>query len=281
MNNTVKDFARKIIRELENISKILQDSQSASISKQPTQSAGSTAHTNSKEQVVPPPVIAKPDLVASPATDPKSNGHNKERRERWKFWIEIVGAVFLIGTAIFTGLQWRAASEANKLTHEALRNARDNFRQDQRPYIWVTNDMGSPIFVPWNNDPASPTGQVIWTYRFTNYGKTPASNSTFTQEMKIGNRPFTKTYTHDKQTRESIGAPLPPNKIDFSTVVSDPGITRTEFNQVISTQSRESISIRIVFTYTDNSIGKYETGVCLVRLNTGAISYCREGNYIK
>jgi hypothetical protein len=243
------------------------------------------ANAAENNTVVAPAVAPKPPSEGnSVTTEPEaeaSRSKKKESRENWKFGMEIVASVFLMLAAIFTGFQWKAASQANALTQKALRNARDNFRQDQRPYIWLTNELGSPRFVPFNNDPASGTGQAVWAYHFTNYGKTPASNIRFTEEIKVGDRPFAKTHAHDNRTRESVGAPLPPNKTDFSMVISEPGITRAEFSLLMSVQSQKTISIRVVFRYTDNSIGQYETGICLQRLNAGAIGYCRDGNYIK
>ncbi len=152
--------------------------------------------------------------------------------------------------------------------------ARENFRHDQRPYIWLTNELGSPRIVSPRAG-QSATGQVIWTYHFTNYGKSPALNVRFYQYIKIGDRGFTSSYGAKEEHR---GAPLPPNQDSIATVVSDE-ISREEFNQLLIADER--ISTRIRFVYSDSYAENYETGICLTRLHTGAIGYCKDGNYIK
>jgi hypothetical protein len=59
-----------------------------------------------------------------------------------------------------------AATDAATAAQKALDMTRDKFRQDQRPYIWVTS-LGEPTFVPQ-------AGQIIWTWHMTNYGRSPA-----------------------------------------------------------------------------------------------------------
>jgi hypothetical protein len=77
----------------------------------------------------------------------------------------------------------------------------------------------------------------------------------------------------------SIGGPLPTNKVDFSSVISRPGISRDEFNKLMKTDFSIGISGDII--YFDAYGKEYETTFCLKRLSTGAITYCKEGNDIK
>ena len=45
--------------------------------------------------------------------------------------------------------------------------------------------------------------------------------------------------------------------------------------------TEDAIVIFGIISYTDSYGGKYETGFCLNHLRSGAVSYCKEGNYIK
>jgi hypothetical protein len=74
--------------------------------------------------------------------------------------------------------QSKAAQDSAIAAQNAVIQARDQFRQDSRPYVWITNGgIGAPKFV-LNKNPETgenlKTGQIIWTYHFTDYGKAPA-----------------------------------------------------------------------------------------------------------
>jgi hypothetical protein len=152
---------------------------------------------------------------------------------------------------------------------------RENFRLEQRPIIWLTNDLGTPAFVP-NPKKADNTGQIVWDWHFTNYGKTPALHITFRHFMRIEN----STEESYGAQAPSVGAPLPNGKTDFATVVSRPGLAQSKFNQLISAINN-SIGISETISYFDAYGEKYETTFCLTRLVNGAIQYCKEGNDIR
>jgi hypothetical protein len=171
---------------------------------------------------------------------------------RARFVLEVAGLLVL---AFYT----YEARYANQLTREA-----------RRPYIWFTNNdgLGRPQFVLNTNK--SGLGQVIWDWHFTNYGQSPAYNVIFLQFIKLGNGPFRLSYG---ETKPDVGAPLPPNKDDFATVVSAP-IEPQEFNQLMTATGRDNgIAIKLAISYTDESGIKHETKVRLDRLATGAIAY--------
>jgi hypothetical protein len=155
----------------------------------------------------------------------------------------------------------------------AIGVARDHFRQEQRPYIWVSN-FGAPEFIPQRGDPKSQTGQVLWTWHFTNYGKTPAHKTTSELYIQLGTGQMKLGHGYSEQ--KQIGVPVPPGADYFRTVVSDP-VTRDEFNRLFVT---EGIRIKAHYTYTDAGGTPYESEFCLVHLNSGSISFCEPG-YIK
>jgi hypothetical protein len=78
-----------------------------------------------------------------------------------------------------------AAVKSATTLETALQTARENFRGEQRPVIWLSNQKGAPEFVI--NKTGDNTGQILWTWHFTNYGKTPALHITFRQFMNIEN----------------------------------------------------------------------------------------------
>jgi hypothetical protein len=235
--------------------------------------------------------------------------HSPRRRENsfrspppvpwWKFWagppetvltratLLLAGATLIL--AIIAGIQaWilattdastreaaRAAVKSASTAEDALKNARENFRSEQRPIIWLTNDLGAPVFVP-NPKKTDNTGQIVWDWRFTNYGKTPALHLSFRHFMRIENK-IEESYG---AAGPSIGAPLPTNKTDFATVISRPGISADEFDRLLSSIN-DDIGISGSIIYFDAYGEKYETTFCLTRLVTGAILYCKEGNDIK
>ncbi len=206
----------------------------------------------------------------------------KRRIERGKLLIEAftLAAVVFYGIVAYcqwnamliananSGLSASAAMSASATAQAALKDARNDFREDRRPYIWLTNNgIGSPEFVMERNK--SGFGQVLWDWHYANYGRSPAYNVSFRQYMKLGAQPFEISYG---QKQSNSGAPIPPNKEDFATVVSKP-IKPEEFEQLMTASANQGISIRLSITYVDESGVPHESSVRLNHLNTGAISY--------
>jgi hypothetical protein len=167
-----------------------------------------------------------------------------------------------------------AAKSAAETANATLNQARQQFLLEQRPILWLTNDLGIPEFILTRPDIG--TGQIVWNWHFTNYGKTPPQNLRIGQFMKVGDETFKPSCG---AKGPSYGAPTPPGKIDFSTTVSEPGITRKTFDGLIERDGGISISMKLI--YSDAYGEDYEAGICLSRLRSGAIEYCPGGNYIK
>jgi hypothetical protein len=166
-----------------------------------------------------------------------------------------------------------AAVKSADTANAALNAARENFQIEQRPVVWLTNDLGAPQFIHAPNDTG--VGQIAWAWHYTNYGKTPALHMSFHSFMRI-----------EHNNEESYGvvgpstaAPLPTNKIDFSSVVSRPGIGSDEFNRLLATD--DAVGISGDLTYFDKYGHQYETTFCLTYLRSSAIGYCKKGNDIK
>jgi nitrate reductase cytochrome c-type subunit len=217
---------------------------------------------------------------------------------RWKFWrgtpdIVLARATVLLAIATLllttlagiqayilattdtsTRMSAEAAVKSANAVDMAGRNAQENFRAEQRPVIWLTNELNKPEFIP-NMKKADNTGQIVWSFHYTNYGRTPAVHISFRHFMTTEGK-IEESYG---ALAPAVGAPIPPNKVDFATVVSRPGISQDEFNQLLKNDSAIGISADIL--YFDAFGNKYETTFCLTHLSSGAILYCKEGNDIK
>jgi hypothetical protein len=182
------------------------------------------------------------------------------------FWSQIGLAVIGILALVIYYCQLKATQSAIALT-------RTQFTKEQRPYVWQTaKTTSSPTFHVNPKDPT--TGQVIWDWHMTNYGKTPANNVFFTQEIKLGNDSYVLSYG---ENGKDIGNPQAPGGDTFDSVISKP-IEKSELDKLLT--MNDGISIRIVIWYSDADGSIYESGICLSRTNAASITYCKEGNYI-
>lgn len=176
-----------------------------------------------------------------------------------------------------TTIQTRAAQSSAIAAQDAIAQSRSQFVKDQRPYVWLASDgLGSPQF--WDTKNTNPaTGQVIWEYHFTNFGKGPARDLQIHQSIKIGAlSKFVESY-HIGPVSYGNGT-LPPIGNQKLDAVGAPGTPREEFSRLLAAD--HGITLRVRFDYRDASGCRYETHVCISKLATGAIQYCPEENYI-
>jgi len=202
--------------------------------------------------------------------------HNAERKAdttqaKRKYGLEKLTLIIL---AIYTGITLILAI----LNGIVIRDSRKHFAKDQRPYIWLGNNVGSPEF--WRPPRSTePEGYVAWAWHYTNYGKTPARDVKLNQSMQIGDNALAKARTFDGP--EHTLPPLPPTKDDFSSSISKSKISPQEFQRLMTTDN--TIVVYGHFTYTDASGERYETGFCIYHLQLGPVSYCPDSgsNYIR
>ena len=212
----------------------------------------------------------------------------------WKFWqgspenVLARATVFLaIATlllAIIAGIQaWilattdtstRQAADAAVKSARAAETALQLTKQEQRPIIWLTN-LGGPQFI-LDKPPSDPTtGQIVWDWHYTNYGKTPALHVSFHHFMIIESE---REESFGAKPAGSEAAPLPTGKDDFSSVVSRPGIKSGRFARLMQTD--EAIGIEGEITYYDAAGVQYRTTFCLRHLALGGILYCPKGTIL-
>ena len=254
-------------------------------------------HMNSDERAP-----SRSDAAAEPRPAPSSAASAENSQEPpappwWKFWrgppetvLAKATVLLAIATALLAGIAagqaWilattdastRKAADAAvtsaQTAQAALKTAQENFRKEQRPIVWL-NDLGTPTFIP-NRKTADGTGQIVWSWHFTNYGRSPALHMSFDHFMRIENA----TEGSYGSVGPSAAAPVPTHKDNFATVVSRPGISLDEFNRLFGTD--EAIGVAGEISYFDAYGGKYQTTFCLHHLSSGAIGYCKHGNDIK
>lgn len=216
-----------------------------------------------------------------------NSDYQADERRYWRhqvraLWANVaIGIVTLIAAITAAAIAYWAYEAANKsaieaanqtqeakrqvtAAEEALRLTKNNFIIDQRPYVWLTNNLGNPEL--WNKRTDGKV-QIIWTYHYTNYGRTPANNILIETFIRLGNGPFEHMEGYKEPTH---GAPLPPTKDDHGTIVSA-ALTPDEANQFVDMDG--GIGIAGIFTYEDASGNRYETEFCIARLKTGDIAY--------
>ena len=172
--------------------------------------------------------------------------------------------------------QMRAMSDSLEQQKEALAQSRETFQQGQRPYIWLTDDPGKPACIKDANTSVPAGCYIAWNWRFTNYGQSPAHSVQFTHSMIIGNNVLGQPRILPPAMPT---APLPPNKVDFSSALWPERVTIEQYNELMNND--QSILVSGKINYSDARGGSYETGFCFYYLKSGAAAYCPTGNYIK
>ncbi|MHB8485524.1 MAG: hypothetical protein ACYDCM_07325 [Candidatus Acidiferrales bacterium] len=251
-------LAKRLVSAIEEIRRAIQEQI------KPVSVTDSTANeAENVKQGVPPLVRAEVNLPQGVEIHKSASDTRYEQSYQFRTllssWVSIGVAILtlasLIGYAIISYGQLR------------------EMREEQRPYVWLTSTgLGSPEYVP--------TGQILWDWHYTNYGKSPAYDIRWKSYISIDGAPFVRSYKQPKGGGN--GSALPPTQDVFSTVISPPGVTQDQFKHAISIEGK-GISIRIEMEYTDGlrkSRSQYGATICLKRLFTGAIEYC-EGNNIK
>jgi hypothetical protein len=176
-------------------------------------------------------------------------------------------ALILATTDASTRRAAKAAVKSARAVETIVYTARENFRSEQRPVLWLTDPVKSPSFS------SKLGGRIAWDWYFKNYGKTPALRMSYSEFMSIQGK------VEPNAGEPTPTAPLPTNKVEFSTIVSRRQMTQEEFNGLLDIDGAIAIFAHII--YEDAYGGKYETDFCLSKLALGPITYCKEGNDIK
>lgn len=187
------------------------------------------------------------------AADPTENERESHR------WAILTGKG-VIAYTIFTAIIMIAAICSAWDSRRSLTLTREIFVADQRPIIWLTDHTDTPHLTQG--------GQIVWNLESANYGKSPAVRITYETYISLDGGPFTRSYGQDET---KIGAPHPPGKVDFDSVISSPGISSAEFTRLMALD--QAISISGSIRYEDANRGHYEMAFCLGPLASGATLY--------
>jgi hypothetical protein len=147
----------------------------------------------------------KADLPPDLVEEYKTANRDNTSREGKRFIIERVTLGLVILVAFLNIVQsWQAIKSANAATQAVIQSA-TQFQQDQRPYVSQTiKSSNAPTWFPSGD---GQTGQVLWNWGMTNFGKTPAQNIRFTQEMRLGEGEWKLTHGGDRPgCRGTIGS---------------------------------------------------------------------------
>jgi hypothetical protein len=190
----------------------------------------------------------------------------------------------LVGSLVVSALVLLVTAWLGYETTIGVSLTRTQFVDSERPYLWLTDDVGVPRCVrAAMADPS--TCQVLWDWHFTNYGKTPALRIHLTKWVKLADGPLVLSLGSEAfQTPGWSGEPIPPNKVDFTTVVGQP-IQNNRYGELVSLENQ--IEIRGKIHYTDANGGDYESGFCLRSLHGTVAQFCSnkpgevEVNYVR
>ncbi|HXM61835.1 MAG TPA: hypothetical protein VN950_13340 [Terriglobales bacterium] len=197
------------------------------------------------------------------------------KREFWKsirqpkFALEVLGFIALSIYAGLTGIQTYLV--------------RTQFTKEQRPYVWVKFDHPVVFNRDWKSKPGTPPWS--WDIFLVNYGKTPALNVVFCQEVLIGKGPLTQnerlTNTDfpagcndpTNQSLPSIKPGVIPQGEKISTTDTPSHPYEPEMLDLVkSTDDSMAIGGRIDY---DNVTGDhYVSFFCALRYASGAMHTC-------
>jgi hypothetical protein len=178
---------------------------------------------------------------------------------------------------IFTGILAFFAAASFIALGIQLRDARKSFATDQRPYVWMANDTkdDSNLVAKAVTNPLG-SKQILATLRYANFGKSPAVLVRSYHAIVLGpsvNRIKALPWVNARMI-------LPNGKVDFFSVVSGP-INDQEIANYTNAEEGNGITVYGTWQYLDTSGNRYETEICLTRLNLGSWAYCKEHNDIK
>jgi hypothetical protein len=212
-------------------------------------------------------------------------------------WTEIATVVLILLTAIaafwsawiFEGQlteMHTANVSAKSSSDEQIKSIKDQFRLDQRPYVWISSPtLAIPQVVSFQVaqlNKESPK-QILISVHYTNFGKSPAVRVVQQHDIGLGHDALNKVKL--KPLLQEFGTLLPAGKDDFFTVVSRPlkdeEIVQKDNALIPALLKDHAVAFRARFQFFDSSGYKYQTDVCMTRLQSGAFQYCPSGNAIK
>jgi hypothetical protein len=214
-------------------------------------------------------VIESLPPTPSPSEEQKSE-KKRENRFKWgKAILEILAFLTLVAYTYET-------KRTNDLTQRALDTSKEQFREQQRPYVWLIS--GNDNVTVKTNGYGKP---VTLTMKYQNYGPSPAIITRTTADAEIRT---TKGFAAGKLHRRDGGSGwndiksvLPPGKFDYVNVDTTEVLTKDNEPLVNGDFGLAALTI---LQFTDMHSHRYETEVCFIRFQTG-FTYCPQFNRMR
>ena len=198
-------------------------------------------------------------------------GNTEKNPPKWwgmpDWWVAtgtVALAIFAVGSFILLWLQ--------------LRDARDFFISDQRPFIWISQPLAPTIKLG---------EKLAWNYTYTNFGKSPAIGVALRCQVRLQAHmtpelPDMYSPIHVKG-HESEGDVIPPNdRTNWGTCYSQEVITEEDLK--VMNEFDGGAKLVLFFEYYDGSRDIYTSTICYGtrRPNSGSATFpCPAENKIK
>jgi hypothetical protein len=189
----------------------------------------------------------------------QGNRYDHDRRAfLWTRRAAIGVGIYTLLTAAITVAAIYSAIQADHQVIEAKRQVdaaeqtlkitRENFETDERPIIWLKS----------NQTPRLVEGKIIWTYEFSNYGKTPANNIRFAEALVVYDSLIPDFPPKDKW---NYAPPQPPNAAGaLHTAQSVEAYDTAQLQKFMSVGSGIVVSVQI--TYEGLQRHPFQTEFC-------------------
>ncbi len=189
--------------------------------------------------------------------------------------------------------------KTNNLTQRALENSKIQFAQsqdvsktqfnqaqstswkqfvtDQRPYVWLTNDLGP--FTIASHSSGNTSEKLAFNFHFTNYGKSPAIYCRSEGRIVFGKNAENTIYFRSLDPKG--GTIIPPRKDAFNTAWSDSPVDPALLTRIQTAGTIEYVTVSEYIQYSDTSGNTYSSEFCLQRNPGPGITFCKDHNSIK
>jgi hypothetical protein len=206
---------------------------------------------------------------------------SKTRWEKTKIGIEIASLIVLVAYVIAT---WKtlkqierqtpaviksadAAGSAAKAAQDALKETHENFRQDQRPYIWIQRFETTRLT----------TGQpVSVSVHLSNLGRSPATDVNFHAFVAFGATATQRARRTVRKSPGQMGSILGPGNIGsalWKTAFSVVDETAQPTQTVINWDGSRPVLVFGAIDYSDVFRGQHRTTFCAELLESGVFMY--------
>lgn len=206
------------------------------------------------------------------------NEHNTERNEDTsqagkKYELE---RRTFIALCVYTGLTLILAL----LSGIAIYQSRIHFTQDQRPYLWITDNTGPCDQEPMNF-PGDAAGKLGCVFRIKNYGKGPAIKYHSLGRILFGKDAEQRINFDLSKIDQTNGPVLPPGKEDYNSAWSETPVDPALVGRIKTKGLVEYMVISGYISYWDTSGNLYGSEFCLERNPELGFAYCKTHNFIK